>query len=154
MHPLAAALALSQFARLEQQLAERREIAQYLTAEISKIEGLSLPVVLDGTDPAWYAFPILYDERAFAGLPKVSFVDALHAEGAEEVDIPRSTCPLTEYELFRTSPAPAESSFPGAYSFHNRLIKTPVWYGEKRFEFAEAYLTAMRKVAANRRGLL
>lgn len=153
MHPLAAALALSQLGSLDTQLVHRREVAQLLTDGISSIPGLSTPAIPEMSEPAWYAFPILYDTSAFPGLSKQRFVEAIHAEGAVDADIPRSTCPLTAYALFASSHPHADSTLPGALSFHRRLFKLPVWYGERRFDYANAYLSAIRKVAAQRRAL-
>jgi perosamine synthetase len=160
MHPLGAALAYHMLIDLDEQLREKREVAEYLSSEISKIDGLSTPRIPDGSDPSWYAFPILFDKAAFPGITKSSFVQALRAEGAVEADIPISTCPLTEYEIFRKPedifPQYLQfrhilrdnrgSGFSNAKAFHEKVFKLPVWYGKERMQHADYYLKAIHKV--------
>ncbi|HEX6912318.1 MAG TPA: aminotransferase class I/II-fold pyridoxal phosphate-dependent enzyme, partial [Longimicrobium sp.] len=101
MHPFAAAFAAAQFDNLDDQLRDRREVAAYLSDHLRTIDGLSLPTIPPNAEPSWYAFPVLYDQTEFDGLTKDDFVSAVHSEGAVEVDIPRSTCVLSSFPLFR-----------------------------------------------------
>lgn len=56
---LHAALGLSQFARLDQLLKRRSEIAERYTAALSGLPGVSLPAVEPSVRHAWHIFPIL-----------------------------------------------------------------------------------------------
>ena len=159
MHPLGAALAYSQIETFDEQLSQRRQIAQVLTYELSKIDGLRVPHIPAGAEPAWYAFPILYNAAAFPGVSKEVFVRAVHAEGAVEVDIPGSTCPLSKHPLFRTPGDFLRDSGSGtlemcaianAERYHGAVIKLPCFHGALRYEQAQAYVAAISKVAASR----
>lgn len=161
MHPFGAAMAAVQLGQLPRQLAERRECADYLTKALSDVPGLCPVPVPEDCRPAWYAYPIVVDAAAFPGVSRVRLVEALQAEGATEVDIPNSTRPLSEYPAFsrpvdhvgRTMPPPPWSgapraAFPRAYAYYETAIKLPTWYGPRRLDYAEAYASALRKVAA------
>lgn len=159
MHPFSAAVIYAQFENLDKQLAERREVASYLTNEIKKIEGLGLPRIPENSQPAWYAFPILYHQDKLKEVSKERFVDALIAEGAEGADIPHSTCPLTEFKVFNVGKVDlnnsvqkeiySSSQFKHANMFHHKLFKLPVWYGNQRLKYAKSYINAIKKVIEN-----
>jgi dTDP-4-amino-4,6-dideoxygalactose transaminase len=163
MHPLGAALALAQLPALPRQLEERREVACFLEERLRALPGLTPVPVPPKASPAWYAFPVLFEPEALGGISKDQFVEAVQAEGAEEVDIPNSTRPLCDYPLFQCP----EKAFPGyagfvrtthadvpeAYRFHDRVFKLPVWYGPHRFEFACAYMEAIERVYEQWRAL-
>lgn len=159
MHPFSAAIIYEQFQNLGKQLEEKREVAKYMSNEIDAIDGLNLPRIPEDSEPAWYAFPILYSEEKF-GITKEKFVEALVAEGAVEIDIPHSTCPLIEFETFilgninfnntkQRVEMYSKSQFKNAQQFHHKLLKLPVWYGSGRMEYAKAYIGAIKKVVAN-----
>jgi perosamine synthetase len=164
MHPLGAALARAQLPALPRQLEERREVARYLTEELRNLPGLTPVPVTPKSSPAWYAFPVFFDPEALEGLTKERFVEAVRAEGAEEVDIPNSTRPLGDFALFQRPqdiypeyrgfrPVPRDE-VPAAYRFHRRVFKLPTWYGPRRMDFARAYVAAIHKVYDQRRSLL
>jgi dTDP-4-amino-4,6-dideoxygalactose transaminase len=105
---------------------------------------------------------MLYIPEEMPGVTRERFVEALNAEGASEVDIPRSTRPLTEYPIFYSqdlySKRPQShmlplverrSAYPHAYSLYEKMIKVPSWYGPLRFDYANAYSLAFEKVAAH-----
>ncbi|NTW32244.1 MAG: aminotransferase class I/II-fold pyridoxal phosphate-dependent enzyme [Bacteroidetes bacterium] len=159
MHPFSAALIQEQIIDFDKQLLQRREVAKYLTNEILKMSGLSLPRIPNDSDPSWYAFPILYDPNNFKGISKQLFVKALNAEGAIDFDIPNSTCPLTEFASFRNTKVSFDQEIQkevftngqlkGAERFHHRLFKLPTWYGPRRMEYAKAHIEALKKVIDN-----
>ena len=162
MHPLGAALALAQAGSLSQQLAERQESIALFASEICDIKCIfPLNPPIDRT-PSWYAFPMLYVPEEAPGVSREKFVEALHAEGASEVDIPHSTRPLTEYAVFYSenlrSARPEANmpplnerrlAYPNAYRLYERLIKVPSWYGPLRLDYANAYSRAFEKVSEN-----
>lgn len=158
MHPFSAVLIHDQLEKFDQTVGEKREVAAYLSREVAGVPGLSLPRVPDQAVPSWYAFPMIFDPAAFEGVTREAFVGALAAEGALEFDIPRSTCPLTDFAIFRngrpglaepvnvSSHRYSEKEFSGAESFHGKILKLPVWYGPDRMEYALAYVRALHKV--------
>lgn len=164
MHPFSAALIYDQIKNYEKQLRERREVAAYLIKEISQIPGLSLPRIPKNSSPSWYAFPILFNQEYFDEISKDLFVKALNTEGAAGFDIPHSTCPLTEFPIFREAKFNfkrlhnlkeiyRKEEFIVAETFHKSLFKLPTWYGPERMNYAKAHIEALRKVIANIREL-
>ncbi len=150
MHPQSAIFLSEQIKVFSEQLEHRREVAKYLRQELCELDGIELPRIPEQANPSWYAFPILYDERSFDGVPKEEFISALSAEGCE-VDIPGSTRPLFDYKIFDSSlPAPfSPADFPGACAYHKRVFKMPTWYGANRMEYAKHYVNAIKKVVEN-----
>ena len=159
MHPYSAKVIFEQFENLNSQLKDRREVAKYLTKEISKIPGLTTPRVPENSEASWYTFPVFFNEKEF-GISKEKFVEAVLVEGAEGVDIPGSTCPITEFQVFRQAVVDFEHGdtrediyaldmFPGAKKFQENMFKLPMWYGEKAMEYAGVYMKAIKKVAEN-----
>jgi dTDP-4-amino-4,6-dideoxygalactose transaminase len=76
-----AALLLQQFDKLVKETAIRRESADYLTAQLGQIPGIT-PVRLPANSRgAWHLYPIRYDATKFNGLSRDAFLRALAAEG-------------------------------------------------------------------------
>lgn len=80
MTEIEAALGIAQFGRLDHLNQHRIELAEYLTAALSGIDGLIPPAVLARAKHVYYAYALKYDEEAI-GLPRDLFVKALNAEG-------------------------------------------------------------------------
>lgn len=101
---LAAAFARSQLKRLPQQSQVRQDNAEYLTRLLSQIEGISLPVVPEGSTHAYFYLPILLSPEAFGVSPRHGgalrdeAVKALQAEGLSAIAWQRK--PLPEQRLF------------------------------------------------------
>jgi perosamine synthetase len=159
MHPLGATIALHLLKKLESQTRDRREVADYIASRISRIKGLSNPRIPKQSKPAWYAYPILFDKNIFDNVSIYEFVKAINVEGAVEADVPSATGSMGRYKLFNVPSGinslyqlynyniPDSKDFKNAELFQTAMFKIPTWYGEKRFEFAKAYLAAIEKVA-------
>ncbi|MHA7957934.1 DegT/DnrJ/EryC1/StrS family aminotransferase [Streptomyces sp. L500] len=164
IHPLAAALARAQLTRLEDHLAGRQAVAHRMCAALDGVPGISVPDLPAATRPSWYALPLRYESAELDGLPIERFLDALHAEGATEADRPGSTCPLHAHPLFRTPgtllPGYADGhglpadGFPAAEHVHATTLKLPVWHHAGDVRLADAYTTAITKVATNAKDLM
>ncbi|GHF70530.1 hypothetical protein GCM10010218_59730 [Streptomyces mashuensis] len=113
--------------------------------------------------PSWYALPLRYEPAELGGLPIGRFLDAVHAEDATEVDVPGFTCPLYAHPLFRIPGAllpgyadghhlPADG-FPAAEYMHATTLKLSVWHRQGDVHLADAYTTAIAKVATHAKGL-
>ncbi|MBZ4319920.1 DegT/DnrJ/EryC1/StrS family aminotransferase [Streptomyces huiliensis] len=162
IHPLAAALARTQLTRLEDCLTGRRAVAARMCTALDGVPGIRVPDLPTAARPSWYALPLHYEPAELGGLPIERFLDALHAEGATEADVPGSTCPLHIHPLFRTPGAllpgyadrrgqPADG-FPAADYVHATTLKLPVWR-EGEVRLADAYTTAITKVATHAKDL-
>ncbi|MGW6309098.1 DegT/DnrJ/EryC1/StrS family aminotransferase [Streptomyces niveus] len=164
IHPLAAALAHSQLPRLESFLTGREAVAAQMREALRKVPGIAVPHPPLHARPAWYALPLRYHPEQLTGLPVERFIEALHAEGASETDPPGSTRPLGDHQLFRTPNAllpgypdhqgPPADSFANARRVHGSTVKLPVWHREKDLQLAEAYTTAIIKVAEHHKDLV
>ncbi|MGK5546708.1 DegT/DnrJ/EryC1/StrS family aminotransferase [Streptomyces sp. URMC 127] len=163
IHPLAAALARTQLTRLEDHLTGRQVVAARMCAALDGVPGIQPPDLPLAARPAWYALPLRYEPAELGGLPIEQFLDALLAEGATEADLPGSTCPLHTHPLFQTPQAllpgyadgqgqPADG-FPAAGYMHATTLKLPVWHHEDDIHLADAYTTAITKVATHAKDL-
>ncbi|MDT0448229.1 DegT/DnrJ/EryC1/StrS family aminotransferase [Streptomyces hesseae] len=163
IHPLAAALARTQLTRLEDHLTGRQVVAARMCAALEDVPGIRVPDLSVAARPSWYALPLRYEPAELGGLPIERFLDAVHAEGATEADRPGSTCPLHTHPLFRAPgallPGYADrqdavvGGFPAAEYVHATTFKLPVWSGANDIGLADAYTTAIAKVAAHAKDL-
>lgn len=102
MHPLAAALALSQFARLDGYIDGRNANLARLSALLAAVPGIEPPVVRPyATRHPWYAYKPLYRAEELGGLPRATYLAALKAEGAPVED--STSLPLHLEPLFQVA---------------------------------------------------
>jgi perosamine synthetase len=80
MTEIEAAIASEQLKKLEKLVVPRIEAADYLTERLSKISGLTPPVVRPAVRHGYYVYAIRYDANTF-GVPRDRFVAAMNAEG-------------------------------------------------------------------------
>ncbi|MFJ8430785.1 DegT/DnrJ/EryC1/StrS family aminotransferase [Kitasatospora sp. NPDC094019] len=165
IHPLAATIAHDQLTRLDGYLAERGEIARFLTGQLARIPGLEVTEIPEGVVPSWYGLTLTYRPDELGGLPIERFHEALIAEGATEFDRPGSTCPMNQLPLYQ-EPSPLfpdhprshrrykAGDFPVAEHAHAHTIKLPVWHREQDLELAEGYLRAAIKISDHYKELL
>jgi dTDP-4-amino-4,6-dideoxygalactose transaminase len=79
------AILLAQLSRLEEHAARRTASAQLLDSLLGEIDGIRPTALLESTTcHAYHLYMFRYDRRAFAGLPKQKFVQALQAEGIRD----------------------------------------------------------------------
>nr|BFD92092.1 hypothetical protein KitaXyl93_34520 [Kitasatospora sp. Xyl93] len=164
IHPLAAAIAHDQLARLDCYLAGRAEVARYLTGQLARIPGLEVTEMPEGVIPSWYGLTLTYKPDELGGLPIERFHQALIAEGATEFDRPGSTCPMNQLPLYQQPsmlfPGHPHShrrykpgDFPVAEHAHAHTIKLPVWHREQDLEVAEQYVRAATKISDHHKEL-
>jgi perosamine synthetase len=70
--------------QLEKLVAEteiRRRSADYLSANLRQIPGITTVRIPENSRAVWHLYPMRYDERQFNGLSRDSFMKALRAEG-------------------------------------------------------------------------
>jgi perosamine synthetase len=164
IHPLAASIALDQLGHLDEYLTGRERIAAYLCEQLGELPGIVVPRLGSDVRSSWYGLILQYRSEDLGGLPIERFYEALHAEGATEVDRPGSTCPLNLLPLFQEPgplfPALQESfaykpgDFPHAEAVHQNTLKLPVWHREEDMPLVDQYIDTFRKVTANYRYLI
>jgi len=77
-----AALLVSQMARLESQAQTRDANAAHLSALLRQIPGMTPAALTPGsTRSAWHLYMFRYDAKAFSGLPRAKFIQALAKQG-------------------------------------------------------------------------
>jgi len=80
MTEIEAAIAIEQLKKLEGLVAPRVEAADYLTARLGTLPGITPPVVRNGVRHGYYVYAIRID-AAKTGIQRERFVAALNAEG-------------------------------------------------------------------------
>ncbi len=80
MTELEAAVGIAQFKKLNYLTEHRQELAGYLSLNLKKFKGLTLPVTLSSCSHTYFLYAIKYDEVQ-AGIPRELLIKALNAEG-------------------------------------------------------------------------
>ena len=155
-HPLAIAIANEQFGHLNDFLRIRNEYAARITEALKKYPFLKTPVIEDCTIKSWYAYSLQYIEKNAYGVTKEKFVDALHAEGLIEVDIPGSTGLLNTLPLFIEPNKLLDRLYPNnllpqkdfhiAEQYVDQFIKIPVWTFPDESGIVDRYISGFKKV--------
>ncbi len=162
-HPIAIRMAYTYFKQLDEINRMKNEYANLIIKELEGINGLEVLKPKEYCNNSWYAIIIKYNQDKMHGVSRERFVEALHKEGAVEVDIPNSTGPLNNLELFK-SPEKlfgkefvninTNEEFSGASTFYNSIIKLPVWYTEEDRDIVIKYIRAIKKVCNNIKELI
>jgi perosamine synthetase len=170
MHPLAAALAASQFDRLDEIISARTSRHDYLSRCLSDVGGVTPPVTRDQvTRGAFHGYKPFFTAAECPGIPKSLYVEALRAEGVS-VEMPGST-PLDRSALFtgmdadlfhygtrrrgqpgtrrRLCDASADDRFPGCESFLRRVLDHTTFTYEP-FALIDQYVEAFAKIYEHR----
>jgi dTDP-4-amino-4,6-dideoxygalactose transaminase len=112
MTEIEAAIGSEQLKKLDDLLAPRIDAADYLTTHLSKISGITSPVVRGDVKHGYYLYGIRYDESVI-GIPRDRFVEALNAEGIPM--FPGYTEPLYYAPLYQKRIAFGSKGFPFTY---------------------------------------
>lgn len=158
-HPLAIRIAYEQFKNLDKMNTQKQEYAKLIMDQLKDIKGIEVIKPTDGAVNSWYAMIIKYHPEYMNNVSRERFVDAVIAEGAIEVDIPNSTCPVNYLELFKypdmlfynykDKVRYKEDDFENATKFYNEIIKIPIWEFQEDEEIVYKYIRAIKKVANN-----
>jgi len=81
MQHFQAVILLQQIDKLVQETARRRESADYLTANLKQIPGITPVRLPENSRAVWHLYPFRYDAQAFNGLSRDKFMRAVTAEG-------------------------------------------------------------------------
>ena len=76
-----AVLLMQQFDKLVQETVVRRANADYLSANLGKIPGITPVRLPENSRPVWHLYSIRYDAAQFSGLSRDKFAHAVSAEG-------------------------------------------------------------------------
>lgn len=164
-HPLAVAIALNLFRRIDEMLKVKREYARTFEQKLCGLLGVRFPRLNNKEEPSWYALTFQYNAAALGGLPIEKFVEALIAEGLVDVDRPMSTSPLNLLPLFQKPQilfprycqypfSYKPGNFPNAELFYNNAIKIPIWNSRSGENIMNDYVRGFEKVLTNYKELL
>lgn len=139
LHPFSAYIINEQLKVYDKIFAEKKEVAEFMIEELTRIDGIELPYIPENSQQSYYALSFLYNKEYFNNTPKNKFIEIVNNYGALEIDAPNTTCPLNNYEIFNYG-----VKLPNAKKYHDMVFKMPVWYGDNRFEYAKFYLEAVK----------
>lgn len=149
MHPYAVHLADMQLYELDNQLAQRSASCHQFTAAIAELEEAQILYQHpDSVSPSYYAVPISISQVAHAQYFRAELINELASRHCHYFDIPGSTCPISEYQLFRPY-VESSGSLENSYRYHRHIIKFLPWYGPGAEEItqavAEVFIAAWKK---------
>jgi dTDP-4-amino-4,6-dideoxygalactose transaminase len=155
MHPMAAALAKCQLAKLTERNAALKAQVRGLNDRITKLPGLYEQQNRKDVDRVYYAANRLYLNEEEAGMSRAACVKALRAEGvqvgAAGAQFLCKNAIFHESEWWHHKPVVAEQ-FPGAADVDKHGLSLP-FFTKEMPELNEQYIKAFEKVWAHRKEL-
>jgi len=141
---IACALGLQQLAKLEANLARRREIAAKYTAALRVVPGIMVPAVRSEVLPAWHLYPIRLDlAKLSAGRAEI-----FRALRAENIGVNVHYIPVHLHPYYRERFAYRGGEFPVAEAAYESLISLPMFHGMSD-EDVEDVVRAVDKVSGH-----
>jgi perosamine synthetase len=141
MTELGGVLGLGQLKKLPQNTAKRRQHAEYLTAHLGSVDGITVPHVEDSIEHSFHQYSILLDIERF-GCSRDQFVSDLKMEGVEAaVHYPRA---LNQQPVFARDNVP----LPNCEWLAQRILSLPVhpWLSKADLkQIVSAVITATDK---------
>lgn len=170
MTEMEAAVARHQFAKIDDLNAQRIELCDRITQNLSEIDGITPPKVREGCSHVYYFYSMLYDEKT-VGIPRDLFVQAVCAEGFPlrggyvapiymEPVYQQKICFGDKGYPFTASPRNDEISYEKGLCpvverlYEKELILTPFMYPPLTLDDMDAFTNAMKKVVLNKDALL
>ena len=120
---LQSAIGIEQLKKLDGHLETRKSLAEYLTKELAKLEGVTPFFISENTTHAYYSYPFKYDKNK-AKLSRSLFVKAVNAEfpvpkGYESVPLVEGYVkPLYYSTLYQKQIAIGKNGFPFSFNKH------------------------------------
>ena len=141
IHPLAAAIALSEIKNLKKYIKLRHKKLNYLSSKLKKIKGLNPPITKKYVHRgAFYSYRIFFQKSAFKNLDMRLFLRALNKEGLQVRKAGNE--PLNKLPYFKIcKPKKIKSS----ENFYNSTFSVPTFTSEK-LKIINLYLKGFEKV--------
>jgi perosamine synthetase len=137
---IACALGLSQFGKLNANLARRREIAAHYATAFKDWPAVAIPAVRDGVNPAWHLYPIrLQLEKLTAGRAEI-----FRALRAENIGVNVHYIPVHRHPYYRQR-FPENGCYPVAEDAYERLISLPMFHSMTAQDVSDV-IHGLRKV--------
>jgi perosamine synthetase len=138
------ALGLRQLAKLESNLARRREIAARYTAALREIPGIIVPCVHSDVVPAWHLYPIRLDLSRLSGGRDEIF----RALRAENIGVNVHYIPVHLHPYYRERFGYRGGEFPVVESAYQSLISLPMFHGMTNEDVTDVVKALRRVVSA------
>jgi perosamine synthetase len=122
---IACALGLSQLAKLDANLARRRQIAAQYTAALREVRGVVVPSVRADVNPAWHLYPIRLD----LGKLTADRGQIFKALRAENIGVNVHYIPVHLHPYYRDHLGCKAGDYPVAEAAYERLISLPMFHG-------------------------
>ena len=140
---VACALGISQLARLPQNLARRRAIAEHYRQAMASLPGVILPAVRPEANPAWHLYPIRID----GGRLRVGRAEVFRALRAENIGVNVHYPPLHLHPYYRQRFDYRGGEFPLAEAAYEQLLSLPMFHGMSDAD-VEDVIAAVTKVVS------
>jgi len=138
---IACALGISQLEKLDDNLAQRREIAARYNAAFKGEPGVIAPSVRPEVNPAWHLYPIRIESAKLRG-DRAQIFRALRAEN---IGVNVHYIPVHRHPYYRDHFAFRGGEFPVAERAYEQLISLPMFHGMSDGD-AEDVIGAVKKV--------
>ena len=140
---VACALGLRQLAKLERNLARRREIAAKYSEGLHNVSCVTLPIVRNDVLPAWHLYPVRLDLDSLSA----SRTQIFQALRAENIGVNVHYIPVHLHPYYRERFAYKPGDYPVAESAYESLISLPMFHGMTDRDVNDV-ITAVGKVVA------
>lgn len=144
-----AAILHCQLLRLDEQIARRRQTADYLAERLEDVPGVKFHGLPEGVT-RWcvYIFALWVDREAFAGCSKSLICRALNAEG---IPVERGYQSLADFTVYKAAQAKGQCRI-GSLAKTKQAVDSVLWLTFPAFmqglEAVDAVVEALRKVQA------
>lgn len=155
IHAVAAAIVEQQLDVIEECIAGRDRVAHRMANALGKLPGVVPILPGSGSTSSWYSLVLRLTDDVLSEVTIERIHAALMAEGAAEVQRPSDSFllpllplfqrPGTLFPVYRDMKMPA-GEYPSATSFHNSVLRLPVWHRAEDEEIVGQYLEAFHKV--------
>jgi perosamine synthetase len=138
---IACALGLRQLAKLEANLARRRQIAAKYNETLRDLGGIVVPVVQENVNPAWHLYPVRLDLDSLLA----SRAEIFQALRAENIGVNVHYIPVHLHPYYRDRFGYKPGDYPVSESAYERLISLPLFHGMTDRDVDDV-VNAVRKV--------
>lgn len=145
---VACALGLRQLAKLERNLARRREIAAKYSEGLHNVSCVTLPIVRNDVLPAWHLYPVRLDLDSLSA----SRTQIFQALRAENIGVNVHYIPVHLHPYYRERFAYKPGDYPVAEAAYESLISLPMFHGMTDRDVNDV-ITAVGKVVAEYAGV-
>jgi perosamine synthetase len=140
---IACALGLQQLARLEVNLARRRQIAARYAAAFQNLPGVLPPQVRSDVSPAWHLYPIRLELKKFSA----GRSDVFRALRAENIGVNVHYIPVHLHPYYRDRFGYRGGEYPVAEAAYECLVSLPMFHGMSDQD-VEDVIAAVKKVCS------